>query len=82
MGWTSLISNLIVANFMSRESLREVLIGFQMKCLRTLLDSTLKQLKRAGFRVVVAHGHGPSTNHFINMIPQLKEKYDLECFTC
>ncbi|MBU9723204.1 MULTISPECIES: creatininase family protein [Bacillaceae] len=47
-----------------------------------LLDATLKQLKRAGFKIVVAHGHGPSTHHFIKTIPQWKEKYDLECFAC
>lgn len=47
-----------------------------------LLDATLKQLERAGFRIIVAHGHGPSTHHFIKTIPRWKEKYNLECFTC
>jgi len=48
----------------------------------SILENTLKQLKRAGFRIVVAHGHGPSTHHFAKMIPHWKEKYGLECFTC
>lgn len=49
---------------------------------KNILDATLKQLKRAGFRVIVAHGHGPSTHFFNEMIPHWKEKYGLECLTC
>lgn len=48
----------------------------------SLLDSIMKQLKRAGFRIVVAHGHGPSTKLFNRLISQIEEKYGLECFTC
>jgi creatinine amidohydrolase len=47
-----------------------------------MLDSILKQLKRSGFKIVVAHGHGPSTNIFNNNITLWKEKYGLECFVC
>ena len=31
---------------------------------KIILEATLKQLKRAGFRIVVGHGHGPSTGFF------------------
>lgn len=46
-----------------------------------ILDSILSNLKRAGFEIVVAHGHGPSTELFINNISQFEEKYDLKLFT-
>ncbi|MCP4608180.1 MAG: creatininase family protein [Planctomycetes bacterium] len=49
---------------------------------RTIIEATLKQLKRAGFRIVVAHGHGPSTGFFRNNIPDWKEKFGLETFVC
>lgn len=42
-----------------------------------LLDHIMAQLKRAGFRVVVGHGHGPSNKAFRAMIPAMKEKYGL-----
>lgn len=51
--------------------------GFQ-----TLLDAVLKQLARAGFRIVVAHGHGPSTAFFRDRIPQWRERFGLQCFHC
>lgn len=49
---------------------------------RTIIEATLKQLKRAGFRIVVAHGHGPSTNFFNKHADQWKEKFGLETFIC
>ncbi|MHC4439043.1 MAG: creatininase family protein [Planctomycetota bacterium] len=49
---------------------------------RTIIEATLKQLKRAGFKIVVAHGHGPSTGFFQKNIPQWKEKFGLETFVC
>lgn len=48
----------------------------------SLLDGILKQLARAGFRIVVAHGHGPSNDIFAKHIPMWKERYDMECYTC
>jgi creatinine amidohydrolase len=48
----------------------------------TLLNATLKQLSRAGFKIVVAHGHGPSTRAFRDRHDQWKEKYNLETFIC
>lgn len=47
-----------------------------------ILSSVLKQLKRAGFRIVTAHGHGPSTEFFIRNRPAWKKEYGLETYTC
>lgn len=47
-----------------------------------IMDSIMKQLKRAGFKIVVAHGHGPSTKFFINRISMWNEKYGLQGFAC
>lgn len=47
-----------------------------------LLDAVLKQVARAGFRIVVAHGHGPSTVQFRDRIPRFREEFGLECFHC
>ncbi len=49
---------------------------------RTIIEATLKQLKRAGFRIVVGHGHGPSTGFFNKNTAQWKEKFGLETFVC
>ncbi|MHC4643019.1 MAG: PhoPQ-activated protein PqaA family protein, partial [Planctomycetota bacterium] len=49
---------------------------------RTIIEATLKQLKRAGFKIVVGHGHGPSTGFFNKHRAQWKEKFGLETFTC
>jgi creatinine amidohydrolase len=49
---------------------------------RIILEAILKQLKRAGFRIVVGHGHGPSTNFFREHAAEWKDKYDLECLVC
>lgn len=47
-----------------------------------LLEAILKQLRRAGFRIVVGHGHGPSTAFFREHAAAWREKFGLECFTC
>jgi len=49
---------------------------------RTIIEATLKQLRRAGFRIVVGHGHGPSTNFFNRNAKEWKEKFGLETFVC
>ncbi len=49
---------------------------------RTIIEATLKQLKRAGFKIVVAHGHGPSTGFFQKNAADWKEKFGLETFVC
>ncbi len=47
-----------------------------------ILDATMKQLARAGFRIVVGHGHGPSTIFFGRRCARWKEEFGLECFNC
>jgi creatinine amidohydrolase len=49
---------------------------------RLLLEGILAQLSRAGFKIVVAHGHGPSTGFFKDHISQWKKKFGLECLCC
>lgn len=46
-----------------------------------MIDAVLKQLRRAGFRIVVAHGHGPSTNHFVKNGDLLGKKFGLVIMT-
>lgn len=46
-----------------------------------LLDGIMYQLARAGFKVVVGHGHGPSNKAFRDIAPKMKEKYGLDLFT-
>ena len=48
---------------------------------RELLDGIMAQLKRAGFRIVVGHGHGPSMKAFNGIIEEMKEKYGLTLLT-
>jgi len=47
-----------------------------------VLTAVFKQLARAGFRIVVGHGHGPSTASFRASADQWREQFGLECFTC
>jgi len=47
-----------------------------------ILDATLAQLARAGFRIVVGHGHGPSTHTFQAQIERWKAELGLSCLTC
>jgi creatinine amidohydrolase len=46
-----------------------------------MLDATLAQLKRAGFRIVVGHGHGPSTTYFAGHVDEWRERFGLVCMT-
>ena len=48
----------------------------------SLLNAILKQLRRAGFRIVVGHGHGPSTTYFRSHAAEWKQTLGLECFIC
>jgi creatinine amidohydrolase len=50
--------------------------------LKQILEEILKQLKRAGFKIVVAHGHSPSTMLFYQQSKRWKRDYGLELFTC
>jgi creatinine amidohydrolase len=47
-----------------------------------LLAHVLRQLARVGFRVVVAHGHGPSTTLFLKHTERWEREFDLRLFTC
>ena len=47
----------------------------------TLLEAVLKQISRAGFKIVVAHGHGPSTNLVIRNSNKLSKKFNLTIMT-
>lgn len=49
---------------------------------KTLLDAILKQLSRAGFRIVVGHGHGPSTRYFGDHAEEWRETFGLHCLNC
>jgi len=45
-----------------------------------IIEATLRNLARAGFRMVVAHGHGPSTNAFRASKAKFEEQFGLKLF--
>jgi creatinine amidohydrolase len=47
-----------------------------------MMNSIMKQLSRVGFKVVVAHGHGPSTNYIQAHSQEFKDKYSLKVLNC
>lgn len=47
----------------------------------SMLDRIMQNLARAGFKAVVAHGHGPSTNTFAELKKTYAEKYGLQAYT-
>ena len=47
-----------------------------------ILKAVLKQLKRAGFAIVVAHGHGPSRGVIHDCGKALGKEFGLEVFHC
>ncbi|MCK5343563.1 MAG: creatininase family protein [Candidatus Heimdallarchaeota archaeon] len=49
---------------------------------KRILEAILNQLKRAGFRIVVAHGHGPSTLLFNEHLEEWRKEFGLALFTC
>lgn len=44
-------------------------------------DGMMKQLSRAGLKVLVGHGHGPSTDFFHRQAPVWKETHGIEVLT-
>jgi len=46
-----------------------------------LLEALLKQLGRVGFKILVAHGHGPSTQIIIENSERLSKKFHLTIMT-
>jgi len=49
---------------------------------KQILEGIIKQLKRAGFKIVVAHGHEPSTILFNKSIKEWQNKFGIEFYTC
>jgi creatinine amidohydrolase len=49
---------------------------------KIMMEAILKQVSRSGFRVLVAHGHGPSTGFLIDHTEEWEEKYDLKILHC
>ena len=47
-----------------------------------IVEHSIKQLARAGFKIIVAHGHGPSTRHVIAHWKEWEEKYNVLIYTC
>lgn len=47
-----------------------------------ILEAIWKQLSRAGFKVVVAHGHGPSTGTVRDHAREWESRYGLKFFNC
>jgi len=47
-----------------------------------LLERIMRQLKRAGFKIVVAHGHAPSTSAFVGKTREWEEVLGLKTFIC
>ena len=46
-----------------------------------IIDAVFKQVHRAGFRIMVAHGHGPSNDYIIDNKTDLGQKHGLRIFT-
>ena len=49
---------------------------------KLLLENILEQLARAGFRIVVAHGHTPSIQAFDAPRAEWEARYGLKLFSC
>jgi creatinine amidohydrolase len=45
-----------------------------------IMEGILKQLKRQGFKILVAHGHGPSTRQVINHTQKWEEEFGMRIF--
>jgi len=45
------------------------------------LDAIVMQLSRVGFKIIVGHGHGPSTTSFLVHAEELEKKYGVKLFT-
>jgi creatinine amidohydrolase len=49
---------------------------------KVIMEAVLKQISRAGFKVLVAHGHGPSTNFLREHTSEWEAKYGLKILHC
>lgn len=48
----------------------------------SMMNGIMKQLSRAGFKIVIAHGHGPSNNYIEERKQEFKDKYNLTVMNC
>ena len=48
---------------------------------KAILDNIISNLKRAGFKMVIAHGHGPSMEAFRSEHQHYLDKYDMPTYT-
>lgn len=48
----------------------------------SMMHGIMKQLSRAGFKIVIAHGHGPSGNYIQKHAQEFMIKYNLNVMTC
>lgn len=48
---------------------------------KSILESSIQQLARAGFKIIVAHGHGPSTQTVLRYWEEWEEEYDVLIYT-
>jgi creatinine amidohydrolase len=46
------------------------------------MNGIMKQLSRAGFKIVIAHGHGPSTNYIQAHSQVFRDRYNLKVMNC
>jgi creatinine amidohydrolase len=51
------------------------------KLFSEIIEAIFKQIQRAGFKIIVAHGHGPSTNYIIDNKEELELKHIVKIFT-
>ena len=58
-----------------------VLTGWKKELFQNYLRSIFAQLSRAGVRIVVGHGHGPSIHAFQELTKRSRRKYGLRIFT-
>ncbi|MEN8202732.1 MAG: creatininase family protein [Bacteroidota bacterium] len=49
---------------------------------KSILENSIQQLARAGFKIIVAHGHGPSTQTVLKYWEEWEEKYGVLIYTC
>jgi len=49
---------------------------------KLILENSIKQLARAGFKIIVAHGHGPSTLAVHKYWQEWEDKYDVLIYSC
>jgi len=49
---------------------------------KAILENSVKQLARAGFKIIVAHGHGPSTLAVLKYWKEWEERYGVLIYSC